>query len=256
MLQRLRAILDDLLFQPLTQIHGTAKVRTRYTVECFDARGTLKWAAGFFNLVVTEGLNLLLNRSFDAIAADVNWYVGMIGAHSGTVSITTGTNSITGSGTSFTSADVGSDIIIVGAGAAGADLVTTVASVTNGTTATTTANAGTTVSGASYAIEPRPADTMASHAGFTEVTPYSNANRPTWTKNGTASAGAMSNSSSKASFTINATSRVFGAFMSTNNTKGGTTVSLYGGGLFSTGSRSILSGDTVNVQSDLSVTAS
>ena len=256
MLQRVLAFIDALFARPLQTVHQAARIRTRYALECLDASGRLKWTAEFFNLVVTEGLNLLLARSFDAVAANVNWSVGLIGAGTGTVAITTGTNSITGTGTGFTAADVGSDIIIVGAGAAGADLVTTIATVTSTTAATTAANAGTTVSGAAYAVEPRPADTQASHAGFNEITPYSNATRPAWTKNGAPSGGAMSNSSSKASFTINATSRIFGAFMSTDSTKAGTTGSLYGGGLFSTGSRSVLSGDTVNVQSDLSVTAS
>ena len=149
----------------------------------------------------------------------------------------------------------GENTIIVGAGASGADLITTVATYTSATAITTTANAGTTVSGAGYAIEPRPADTMASKS-FNENTTYSNANRPTWTKNGSPSGGAMSNSSSKAAFTINGTTRIYGAFMTTNNTKGGTSGKLYGGGLFSAGSRSVLNGDTLNVQADLSVTAS
>lgn len=51
-------------------------------------------------------------------------------------------------------------------------------------------------------------------------------------------------------------SRIFGAFMATDNTKGGTAGILYGGGLFTTGgSRAVQSGDTVNVQVDLSITA-
>lgn len=232
------------------------RVSSRYTVECFDRLGRLKWRAGFSNLVVTEGLNMLLDRSFGALPADVNAYVGLIGAHTGTVSITSGAAAVTGSGTSFTNADNGSDLIIVGAGASGADLITTVSgNPSSGTALTAAANAGATVSGAAYALEPRPADVMNSKS-FNESAPYSNSNRPTWTKNGAAAGGAMSNSSAKASFTINATGRIFGAFMSTNNTKSGTTGILYGGGLFTTGgSRAVQSGDTVNVQVDLSVTA-
>ena len=99
------------------------------------------------------------------------------------------------------------------------------------------------------------ADTMASHAGWAELTIYSNATRPAWTKNGAASAGAMSNSSSKASFNINATDDVYGALMSSDSTKGGTTGTLYGAGDF-TAPRGVISGDTLNIQVDLSITAS
>lgn len=215
-----------------------------------------KWKMDFHNLVVTVGRNELLDRTFTAPGADVLWYVGLIGAGTGTLAITAATNAVTGTTTAFAAADVGSDIIIVGAGAAAADLLTTVAGQTTTTALTTTANAGTTVTVAPYAIEPRPADTMASKS-FNEATPYSNATRPAWTRNGAAAAGAMSNSASKASFAVNATGRAFGAFMATNSTKGGTTGTLYGGGTDTVnGSRNVLSGDTINVQIDLSVTAS
>ena len=222
---------------------------------------TDKWKMDFFNLVVTVGRNELLNRSFDTIAADVNWYVALVGAGTGTIAITSGQNTVTGTTTTFDAALASApiaDIIIVGAGAAAADLITTVASRTSNTAITTTANAGTTVTAAAFATEAVPTDTMSAHINsWSETTPYSNANRPTWTKNAAASAGAMSNSSSKASFTVNATGRAFGAFLVNNNTKGGTTGVLYGLGLDTTnGSRSVVSGDTLNCQIDLSVTAS
>lgn len=240
----------------IDRVAQLVKVTSRYRVECVDPLGRLRWRAEFHNVVVTEGLNMLLDRSFGALPADVNAYVGLIGANAGTVAITSGAAAVTGTGTSFANADNGSELIIVGAGPSGADLITTVSgNPASGTSLTAAANAGTTVSGAAYAIEPRPADVMNSKS-FTETAPYSNAARPTWTKNGAAAGGAMSNSSSKASFTINATGRIFGAFLCTNNTKSGTTGILYGGGLFTTGgSRGVLSGDTVNVQVDVSVTA-
>lgn len=234
-------------------------VENRWTFDHLrDGQTIDQWA--FDNLVVNEGLNLILNRSFDAVAADVNWYVGLIGAGTGTVAINSGQATVTGTGTTFdTGLDAApiADIIIVGAGASGADLIQTVTTFTSTTAITLTGNASTTVSGAGFATELIAGDTLASHINcWSEGTPYSNATRPTWTKNGAASGGAMSNSASKASFSINATARVYGAFMATNNTKGGTSGSLYGGGLFtSTGSRSVLNGDTLNAQVDLSVTA-
>lgn len=231
-------------------------VGTHYTVECLDSEGRQKWAEEFDNLVTTEGRNALLGRTFDVVGSDVLWYVGLVAAGTGTVAITSGAATVTGTTTSFSAADVGSDIIIKGAGAAGADLVTTVATFTSATSITTTANAGATVSGVGYAVEARPADTMASKS-FNEGVPYSNATRPVWAKNGAPSAGAMSNSTSRASFTVNATAQVYGAFMSSNNTKSGTLGILYGQGLFvAAGARGVVSGDTINVQSDPSITAS
>lgn len=88
-------------------------------------------------------------------------------------------------------------------------------------------------------------DTMASHGGWTESTAYSESVRQTLTL-GTPSAGSVSNTASKATFTINATATVGGAFMSSNSTKSGTTGTLYGGGAFGS-NRSLFSGDVLTV---------
>jgi len=90
------------------------------------------------------------------------------------------------------------------------------------------------------------ADTMASHSSWAEIVPYSDSNRPTLTL-GTPSAGSVDNSASKASFTINATDDVYGAFTTTNNTKSGTSGVLYGVVDFSS-TRSVISGDTLEAQ--------
>lgn len=157
------------------------KTKNRYTVECFDKDGNLKWIDGFENIVVTAGLNALLGRTFDAVGSNVLWYVGLKG--------------------------------------------------------TGTVNA---------------ADIMSSHAGWSDLACYSNANRPAWTKNGAPSGGAMSNSSSKAVFNINGSATVYGCFLCDNSTNQGTTGTLYGAGDFSA-SRPVVSLDTLNVQVDLSV---
>lgn len=83
-------------------------------------------------------------------------------------------------------------------------------------------------------------DTLASHAGWAEVTPYAG-NRPAITF-GTTSAG--SNTASAISFSINASATVAGAFIASVNT--GTAGTLYSAGDFAA-SRSVLSGDTINV---------
>lgn len=89
------------------------------------------------------------------------------------------------------------------------------------------------------------ADVMNSHAGWTEITAYSNANRPTLTL-GTVASQSVDNSGSVASFTINGSATVAGAFVTTNNTVGGTTGKLYSAGDFAA-SRTVASGDTLNV---------
>jgi hypothetical protein len=90
------------------------------------------------------------------------------------------------------------------------------------------------------------ADTMGSHGGWTEVVAYSESVRQTLTL-GSVSAGSVNNSASKAVFSINNTATVGGAFLATDSSKSGTSGILYGGGAFSGGNRSVISGDTLNV---------
>jgi len=89
-------------------------------------------------------------------------------------------------------------------------------------------------------------DTMASHSGWAEVTAYSETVRQTFSP-GTVSGQSVDNSASKAVFSINATATIGGAFLTTNNTKGGTTGTLVGGGAFSGGDKALTSGDTLEV---------
>jgi hypothetical protein len=90
------------------------------------------------------------------------------------------------------------------------------------------------------------ADTAASHAGWAEVNPYSG-NRPALAF-GTTSA--KSNTATVASYAITATATVAGAFVQSANT--GTTGILYSASDFAT-SRSVVSGDTLNVTLTVSV---
>jgi hypothetical protein len=101
-------------------------------------------------------------------------------------------------------------------------------------------------------------DTMASHAGWTENTGYSNATRPaaTFGTATTADPSVIDNSASAASFSINATSTIAGAFLVNNSTKGGTTGTLFSASDFtSPGDRSVVSGDTLNVTYTFSLDA-
>jgi hypothetical protein len=86
---------------------------------------------------------------------------------------------------------------------------------------------------------------MSSHAGWTENTDYSQSVRQTLTL-GTASAGSIDNTASKATYSINATATIAGAFITSDSTKSGTTGTLYGVVDFAS-SRAVISGDTLEV---------
>jgi hypothetical protein len=91
------------------------------------------------------------------------------------------------------------------------------------------------------------ADTMSSHAGWTEVTAYDEAARQTWTDGGVSSQS-VSNSASPATFTISTDgTTVGGLFLTSVSTKGGTTGTLYAAGAFSAGDKSLDDNDTLDV---------
>ena len=75
------------------------------------------------------------------------------------------------------------------------------------------------------------ADTMASHAGWTEATTYTEATRPTWTPG--AAAGQSITNPTEVTFSINGTVTLAGAFIVSNNTKSGTSGTLWAHGQFS-----------------------
>jgi len=104
--------------------------------------------------------------------------------------------------------------------------------------------------GAAASNTPAAGDTMSSHAGWTEVVPYSNATRvaATFVTATTANPSVVTNSASPASFTINATSTVGGAFLTSGSAKSGTTGTLFSAADFgSPGDRSVVSGDSLSV---------
>ena len=159
-----------------------AKATGKYTVECYDKDGNLKWVAETPNLVVNVGLQYMAGSALTSTAQITTWYLGLYGSGS--------TNS------------------------------------------------------------PSAGDTMATHGGWTEVTDYSEANRPTasFAAATNANPSVVTNTASKAVFTINGTTTVGGAFLTSNNTKGGTTGTLFSAADFSApGDRSVVSGDILNV---------
>lgn len=92
------------------------------------------------------------------------------------------------------------------------------------------------------------ADTMdGGHAGWTEVTAYDEATRPACVF-GAVSGQSVDNSASKAAFTISSNgTTIGGAFLVNQNTKGGATGILYGGGAFAAGDKVLDDNDVLQV---------
>ena len=112
--------------------------------------------------------------------------------------------------------------------------------------------------GAGASNTPAAGDTMASHVGWTEVTAYSNGTRvaATFATATTANPSVVTNSASAAVFNINGSATVGGAFLTSNDTKGGTTGTLFSAADFgSPGDRSVVNSDTLSVTYTFSLAA-
>jgi hypothetical protein len=112
--------------------------------------------------------------------------------------------------------------------------------------------------GAAASNNPTANDTAATHPGFTEITPYSNATRPacTFGTATTADPSVIDNTASTASFSINSSATVGGAFLISDDTKGGTAGVLFSAADFAApGDRSVVSGDTLLVSYTFSLDA-
>lgn len=99
------------------------------------------------------------------------------------------------------------------------------------------------------------ADTAATFpASSTESTAYAEAVRQTWVE-AVPSGGAITNSASKAEFTMNATKTLFGAFLTSSSVKGGITGTLLSAAKFSA-SKTVDSGDIARITASLTLTSS
>jgi hypothetical protein len=112
--------------------------------------------------------------------------------------------------------------------------------------------------GAAATNDPAAGDTMASHAGWTEIQDYTQTERPTATFGSAtvADPSVINNSGSPAQFSMNATVTVGGAFLTSDDTKGGITGILFSASDFQTpGDRAVVNGDTINVTYEFSLDA-
>jgi len=104
--------------------------------------------------------------------------------------------------------------------------------------------------GAASSNNPAAADTMSSHAGWTEVVAYSNVTRvaATFVTATTANPSVVTNTASPATFNINGTTTVGGAFLTSGSAKSGTVGTLFSAADFgSPGDRSVVNSDTLSV---------
>jgi len=105
---------------------------------------------------------------------------------------------------------------------------------------------------------PSSSDTMASHAGWTEVTDYSNPTRPlaVFGNATTADPSVIANSASPAQFLITSSANVGGAFLTTGDLPGGSSGILFSASDFQApGDRVVQNGDTLNVTYTFSLDA-
>jgi len=112
--------------------------------------------------------------------------------------------------------------------------------------------------GSAASNNPSSTDTMSSHAGWTEVTAYSNATRPAATFGAatTADPSVIANSASPAQFLINASANVGGAFLTSGDLPGGTSGTLFSASDFAApGDRVVQNGDVLSVTYTFSLDA-
>jgi hypothetical protein len=110
--------------------------------------------------------------------------------------------------------------------------------------------------GAAASNTPAASDTAALHPGWTELTSYSQSTRPVVTFSTPSTADPSVVTSSGSTFNMNATVIVGGAFLITDNTKGGTSGVLFSASDFQApGDRSVVSGDAVVVTYSFSLDA-
>jgi hypothetical protein len=218
------------------------------------ASGTINYGTGAVSITYSAApANALAITAGYSVFASPALYIGLAGPSVSDGAMTASApNLACTTSTPFQSQDVGRAIIVRGAGASSGDLVTTILTFTDSGHVVLNANASTTVSTANVIFDARTADTMASHAPWSELAAYSQATRPRWNP-GAVSAGSVDNSADNsgvgAIFSINANnSQVGGIFLSDNSTISGASGLLYGMAPFGVpGFQQMNNGGTLNV---------
>lgn len=100
-------------------------------------------------------------------------------------------------------------------------------------------------------------DTAASHTGWSEVSSgnYSNANRVTWTAAAPSGGAVVNSTTADHNMTNGSSLTVKGLFLISDNTKGGTSGTLFSTAAFTGGTQAVNSGDTLKVTYTVAATS-
>lgn len=103
-----------------------------------------------------------------------------------------------------------------------------------------------------------PADTMASHAGWSEVAVgnYSNTTRVTWSPSAPSGGAIVNAATSNFNMTNAGALSVYGLFLNSDSTKSGTVGTLFSTAAFTGGTQAVNSGDTLKITYTVSATSS
>lgn len=207
-----------------------------------NAQGRIIHAMLWHQLVTTVGKNYLLTTGLDSGSATTTWFVGMLTSQAvGTGSCATGSPTVLTLGASATT-QTGQYVTLLGAGSAGANLATQISAGATSATQAISPGCSTTVSSAVNVLGPTLAvgDTSASHANWSVIasSQITNSVWPTWTANGVASAGSITNSSSPAVITMGgaiSTDYLYGLILTSNSALATTSGTIYSEGVFTAG---------------------
>jgi len=228
-----------------------------FYIICYDKDGNIKWEERNHNLVVSSGVQYMAGTGLDGVTTRItSWYIGLIGNAQST---TTFANADTMSSHAGWSEFIGYSnatrpaATFVTATLANPSVVTNSASVAAFTINSAFASTGSSISGTTLTIGSLTSGTISpgqiiTGTGVTAGTYIISGSGSTWT---------VSPSQTVASTAISsATSVVAGAFLTSNNTKAGTTGTLFSASDFSAGERTVIATDVLNVTYTFSLTGS
>lgn len=246
--------------QQINNLPVNIMAKSVFDVICHDKYGREKWRTPALNRVVNAGLTDLIDKTFKAAAYTAAWFIGMTTAlPTHAISGATQANPCVITATAH-GRSTGDRIVI--AGVAGMTqlnnaqyTITVINANSYSLNGINSSGYGAYTSGGTAYVDPSAAaDTMASHAGWTEFTAYGEATRGTLTL-GTVSNGVADNTAARPTLTCNANGSSVGAlFLATNSTKGGTTGTLFCLAPFLQGNKSLDSGDTITLGTTITAT--
>jgi hypothetical protein len=230
-----------------------------FHVLCYDKDGNLKWEEKNRNLVMNTGVQYMAGVALTGTTQILNagWYIGLIPNTAATTTIAAGDTMASHVGwgefiaysqatrvsPSFTAATLGSGSSVV-TNASPAVFSVNTGFVTNST--------GSSISGTTLTI-----GTLASGAvSAGQIITGTGVTAGTYIVSGSGSSWVVSPSQTVPATTISSTTAsIAGAFLTSGSAKAGTTGTLFSASDFTTGDRTVVSGDTLNITYTFTLTA-